>query len=90
MTVKVISNTESVIYKKKIYRNGETLIVSARVGNSLIERGYVEKISDEPAFSDDTTDENEFDRLLLNDAKDGKQYQVYIKDTQVYVEEKEA
>lgn len=90
MTVKVISNPESVIYKKKIYRNGDTFVVSAKAGNSLIERGYVEKISDEPAFSDDTTDENEFDRLLLNDSKDGKQYQIYVKDTQVYVEEKEA
>jgi len=90
MTVKVISNPESVIYKKKIYRNGDTFVVSAKAGNSLIERGYVEKISDEPAFSDDTTDENEFDRLLLNDSKDGKQYQLYIENEQVYVEKKEA
>lgn len=90
MTVKVINETESVIYKKGIYKCGDTFVVSARAGNSLIERGYVEKISDEPAFSDDTTDEEEFDRLLLNDVTDGKQHQLYIKDSQVYVEEKEA
>lgn len=89
MTVKVIKENESVIYKKEIHRNGDTFVVSARAGNSLIERGYVEKVSDEPAFSDNTTDEEEFDRLLLNDAADGAQYQLYVKDEQVYVEKTE-
>lgn len=89
MTVKVIAKNQSVIYKKEIYENGETFVVSARAGNSLIERGYVEKISDEPAFSDNTTDEEEFDRLLLNDSANGKQHQVFIKDEQLYFEVKE-
>lgn len=88
MTVRVIK--ESVIYKKEIHRFGDEFVASARVGNSLIERGYVEKISDEPTFSESTVDEEEFDRLLLSDSADGKEYQMFLRNGQVYFEERKS
>lgn len=84
MTVRVIK--DSVIYKKKIYRVDDTFAVSPIAGKSLIERGYVEKISDMPVFSDSTEDEDRLERLLLADIATGKTYQAFVKDGQMYFE----
>ena len=89
MTVQVIHKTESVIYKKQIYRFGDEFAIATGAGNSLIERGYVKKISDNPAFNDSTVDETEFDRIILIDSANGKESQLYVQDGQAFIDERE-
>ena len=42
MFVKVIHETESVIYKKEIYKKGDTFEIDEALAASLVERKYVE------------------------------------------------
>lgn len=81
MTVRVIHKSESVIYKKGIYRFGDEFHISTTAGNSLIDRGYVEKVSDTPEF-----EETPLDRVLITDSASGEEYQVYVQNGQAYIE----
>lgn len=84
MTVRVIDQTESIIYKKGIYRFGDEFAVSTSVGTSLIERGYVEKVSDEPVF-----EEAPLDRVPITDSVTGDEYQIFVQSGHAYIAESE-
>lgn len=48
MLARVINPEESVIYKGEIYACGDEFEVDEAIGKSLIERGYIEGITDNP------------------------------------------
>ena len=79
MRVRVIN--ESVIYKKKIYGFGDEFDCSTVAGESLIERGYVSKISDEPVIEEGTPG-----RISLTDSANGSNHELYVENGQLYMD----
>ena len=82
MRVKVVK--ESVIYKKDIYRFGDEFNCSTTAGESLIKRGYVSKVSDEPVIEEGTPG-----RIELTDSANGKEHELFVKNGQLFMEESE-
>lgn len=82
MRVKVIK--DSVIHQKEIYGFGDEFNCSTTAGESLIERGYVSKVSDEPVIEEGTPDS-----VKLKDYADGSKHELFVKNGQLYMDESE-